>query len=167
MALPIAAATVIESAVAVAGRSPGTIVTLGARLRNMGHSVGNSASDVIDWVKNNPGQSAMVAATLASLGVQFSGVEGKYADAMKSAALGELSLEDTIRIFTAGEVSQTLNLDLKSNASNLAVAVEILDFARAHYGSVRRATEAHALHQAFFEMSREDVEAGFQFLRVN
>lgn len=167
MALPVAAATVVESAVALASRSPGTIVTLGSRLRGMGMQVGSSVNDVIQWVKDNPGQSTMVAATLATLGVQFSGVDGPIADAMKQAALGNLSLEDTIRVFGAADASQTLNLDLKANVSNLAVAVEILDYARRHYGSVTRAMEAHSLHQAFFEMNREDVEAGFQYLRTS
>lgn len=165
MALP-AAATVASTLTSVASRSPALVGVIGARLRNLGHSVGSTVDEMVSWVKSNPGNAAIAAATMASLGIQIMDVEGDVASALKQAALGELNLEDTIKVLQAGASSEQLLLGLRNKESDLKIAREVLGWARSHYGSVAAAKRAHALHQAFFEMSQDDIETGFDVLRV-
>jgi hypothetical protein len=155
---------------AAAAASPVTIGMMGARLRALGHTVGSSAGDVVAWAKTNPGMSSTIIATAASVGLSLFGQEDEIPDdireAMKQASLGNLTVEQALRVIGAGAVSQTLDLGLSRNADDMAVAADVLSHAKSVYGSVSRAIRAHSLHQAFFEMSREDVIAGFTHLRV-
>lgn len=165
MALPIAAAAIEQTVLAIGTRNPGVLAVLAARLRAAGHAVGNKAEEIIAWAKNSPGNATIVAATAASLGIQFTGAEGQEAEILQKLNVGNLSISDAMRLIGAGAASETLNLDLVGKASDLMVASEVLRFAKAHYGSIAEAKRAHDMHQAFFEMSRGDVEVGFQVLR--
>lgn len=139
-----------------------------ARVRALGITIGDKAEDLIAWAKLNPGNAAIAALTLGSLGLTvadlFVGEEGQKIATL--VANGSLGLADAAKIMKAGESSMSMNLNIAENAADVYTAREVLRFARAHYGSDRGAVRAHKLHQAFFEMPLDDVEVGFDTIKL-
>lgn len=139
-----------------------------ARIRALGVTIGDKADDLIAWAKLNPGNAATVALTLGSLGLSmadlFDGEEvRKIAERV---ADGGMSLADAAKILAAGASSTAMDLKIAENAADVYTARAVLRFAKAHYGSDRGAIRAHKLHQAFFEMPLEDVEVGFDTIKL-
>lgn len=148
-----------------------------ASAKSAGVVVGSSAKDVVAYIKNNPLQSATLMGLLAQAGAAVSDL---WSPSDKSApeqrnmvlSLDRLYLtsqgvddEGIEKIEKASDKSEELK-GLVSGISDLHTARAILAWARAHYGSVNAALRAHSLHQAFFEMSRDDVENGYEVLDV-
>lgn len=167
-ALSVAAGPLVARIAALSRSSSPIISTLSARLNAIGANVGAKADDIIAWVKANPANAGMAALTLGSLGVGivdlFSSEEEKKV--ARSAELGQLNLADLNRIDEAGRASQTLDLQIAETAIDVQTAIAILRFAKSFFGSERTAIDGHRLLQAFFEMPRDDVVAGFATLRV-
>lgn len=146
-------------------------------LTRTGAAVSGKVDDVIKYVKENPLNAALVVSTLASLGVTVSDLFS--ADDKKDGAVraGVAQLEimalqaagvptDGIeKIMGAAAKSEELK-GLAGNEVDLATLARILGWARGHYGSISAARNAHALNQAFFELSAEDVEIGFRRLNL-
>lgn len=170
MTVPLVMANVLPRLEAAAAASPATAGIVAARLRAMGHSVAEGSGALVNWAKNNPTMTNLLVTTAASVGlVLYDGddqLPQEQRDALMEAALGNLTVSQVLKVFESSRVSETMALSLASNLDNLAIAREVLSFARMHYGSMNSALRAHALHQAFFEMSREDVEAGSKYLSI-
>lgn len=159
----------LATRVAAIARSAGpTLTAAAARLRALGATVGSTADDVMAWVKTNPANASLLAMTLASLGVSMADVfetpEGQAAATRLQT--GKAALSDESRMLEAGRASEKLNLQIAESTRDAYLAIDILRFARNHYGSVQNAVDAHMRHQAFFEMPLDDVRAGFDTLKV-
>jgi len=167
-ALVVSAGALTARIAALARSAAPAFGTVLARLRTSAGFVGKSADDVIKYAKASPANASMVALTLASVGVSvadlFETDAGK--DAAARVAAGSALVADFAKIDAAGAVSEKLNLAIAENASDLKTASEVLGFAKRHYGSAASAIRAHRLHQAFFEMPRDDVIAGFDTLAL-
>lgn len=168
---PIVAGAVARVIPVVERTAPALFRALVARLQQVSKFAGNSVEAVLDWAKKDKVNASLIAVTMASLGMDiFSGGntsdEKNLSSAMQPFVNGERHFVDTAAILAAGATSESLKLDIASNQRNLDTATEILSWAKGHYGSAAQAKNAHALHQAFFEMSFADVEAGFNSLRV-
>lgn len=148
-----------------------------ASAQKAGYAVGNTAKEAVAYIKANPLNSAMVASLLAQAGASVSDLwspadkaeSGQRLlvaelDALFLAAMG-VDAKGIQRIHDSADKSQELK-GLISDVSDLHTARAILSWARSHYGSVSAAVRAHSLHQAFFEMSREDVQNGYEVLDV-
>lgn len=161
-------------------RRPGLLPTVIAKLRNGGAVLGDKVSDVISYVKKNPVSAAFTLATIASAGVAvqdlFDGVEiddpnvrglVKGLATTAATATPEQMAAANRRILAAGAASEFLK-DQKSEEEKVKelAEIEILRWARSHYGSVKAALDAHRLHQAFFELSYDDVVHDFSTKRV-
>lgn len=170
MGAPIVMAAVLPRLQAAAAASPSTVISLGARLRAAGQVVGEGVNGVIEWAKANPTMSSLLVSTASSLGLMLftdeDNLPEEQRDVLMKVAVGDLTAGQAMRIFESGSVSESLSVGLADKEDDLAIAAELLSFAKSHYGSVNRAIRAHALHQAFFEMSRADVEKGFKYLSV-
>lgn len=145
--------------------------------KRAGYAVGDSVKDLISYLKSNPVNGTAILALLAQAGASVADLfspaekanpderalantlEGHYLD-----SLG-LSVEQIGRINDAGKKSEELK-GLITNMGDLQMAREVLKWARSHYGTADLAIRAHQWHQAFFEMSREDVTNGFNILDV-
>lgn len=164
----VAASALATRLTAVARAAAPTMSALIARLRATGATVGDKVDDVIAFAKASPGNAAMVAVTLGTLGVQvadlFHSEEGK-ALATK-AQNGQIDLADYVRIDAAGAASTKLDLQIAETAVDAQTAIQILRYAKAHFGSAHAAMDGHRMMQAFFEMPRDDVVAGYATLRV-
>lgn len=150
-------------------RSAGpTLAAATSRIRSMGIAIGDKVDDIVVWAKANPMNASLIAMTLASLGVEMSDVfdnkDGK--DASKRLQTGASGLVDEAKILEAGRGSEKLNLQIAEVASDAYTAIEVLRFARGHYGSAKAAIRGHRLHQAFLEMPLDDVVVGYETLAV-
>lgn len=151
------------------GRSSAPLLgALVSRLRAMGHTVGSKIDDLISWAKQSPANAAVTALTLGSLGVTVADMfETEEGRALASKAeLGQLSLADYAKIDAAGAKSEELDLQIAENQIDAHTAIEILRFARGFFGSTQNAIHGHRMLQAFMEMPRNDVIAGYDTLRV-
>lgn len=152
----------------VASSAAPMIGAAAARLRATGAVIGDTADDVIAWARANPGNAVMAALTLGSLGVAvddlFETPEGK--DLANKVTSGAMGLGDVGKILSAGSASEKLNLQVAEVKMDLYTAREILRWAKSHYGSASAAVSAHKLGQAFFEMALDDVESGFELVRL-
>lgn len=165
---PVAIGALVTRVTSVARTAAPVLASATARLRSLGVTVGSTVDDLIAWAKANPVNASLLAMTLASLGVSMADVfvsqEGR--EATRKVQVGETSLASIARIMEAGGASEKLNLQIAENAADAFTAIEVLRFARSHYGSQREAIRGHMLHQAFFEMPLNDVEIGFETLRI-
>lgn len=165
----VAAGAGLASRIALIARNSAPMIGAAtARIRALGVTIGSSADDLIAWAKLNPGNAAVAALTLGSLGATVSDLfetkEGQ--DAATKVALGSVGLADMAKIINAGAASEKMPLSIAENAADVYTAQAILRYARSHYGSSAAAVRAHQLHQAFFEMSLDDVQVGFDTIRL-
>lgn len=142
-----------------------------------GYAIGNTAKEAVAYIKANPINATAILAMLASAGASVADLFGpgdKVDPAVRSltVSLEDLYLasqgvdtEGVKRIRDSADKSQELE-GLIPNFRDLNTARAILRWARSHYGSPSAAIRAHGLQQAFFEMSREDVENGFEILDI-
>jgi len=148
---------------------PALLASLLAKLRTAGAVVGNTAGSIVDWVKTNPTNAVLLASTMATMGYSlaelFEKDDGETADFARS--IEQLAAMHTVSdgmILSAGASSQTLALpamDMKAQA-NVDMSRHVLKFATGFFGGPANAKLAHKYMQAFFEMSRNDVDFGFQ-----
>lgn len=161
-------AALIPRITALSSRASPILASAATRLRAMGVQVGSKADDLVAWAKANPGNATMLAMSLGSVGVMISDLfdtpEGKsLAAKIETSSIG---LADVQKVLDAGASSEKLNLQVTEVAADAFTAIEILRWAKGQYGSSTSAIRAHKLHQAFFEMPLDDVEVGYQTLRV-
>lgn len=161
-------AALIPRISALATRAGPVLASAASRLRTMGVQVGSKADDLIAWAKASPGNATMLAMSLGSVGVMISDLfdtpEGKsLANKIEASMIG---LADVQKVLEAGASSERLNLRVAEVATDAFTAIEILRWAKGQYGSSTAAIRAHKLQQAFFEMPLDDVEVGYQTLRV-
>lgn len=165
---PVAIGALVTRVTSVARTAAPVLASATARLRSLGVAVGSKVDDLIAWAKASPANASLLAMTLASLGVSMADVfeseEGK--EAASKVEIGKTGLASIAKVLEAGSVSEKLNLQIAENAADAFTAIEVLRFARSHYGSQREAVRGHMLHQAFFEMPLNDVEIGFETLRI-
>jgi len=163
----------------LAKASPALLANLVNKLRASGAQVGSSASDIVAYVKSSPLNAALVFATLASLGASvadlFSAEDRKDPEVRSQVARLEqtTSVVDVVArsnahgtILKIAAESEKLTTGISAKEVDLAVAVEVLGFARRFFGSPSAAIKAHGMMQAFFEMPLQDVEAGYRQLRT-
>lgn len=172
---PVVVANVATKVGPWLGRNPGMLAPLVTRLRTAGVVVGEKVTELVAWAKANPGNSAMLVTTLATLGVKVSDWLSSDDEESKAliAKLDDIASANAAqraavakRLTSAAGASSVLDLDLGKDVDQ-AVAIQVLAFARNHYGSVAAAKAAFSLHQAFFEMSPDDIESGFNNLNLS
>lgn len=163
----------------VASSKPNLLGALVAKLRTGGAVVGDKVSDIISFVKSNPVNASLTLATLASLGIAASDLFGgeEMTPEMERFVAGLDSTASFVtpaqrdaaakRIMDAGSMSETMVTGLAEREVETLSAIEVLSWARGHFGSASAAMRAHRLMQAFVEMSYEDVRTGFATLRLN
>lgn len=148
-----------------------------ASAKGAGHAVGNTAKEAVAYIKANPLNATAVLSLLASAGASITDLWSPSDKAETDQRALVLDLDAIFltsqgvdatgvqRIHDSADKSQELK-GLMGNVSDLHTARAILAWARSHYGSQASAMRAHSLHQAFFEMSREDVQNGYEVLDV-
>lgn len=158
---------------------PGLIDTLIAKLRAGGAVVTSGVSGVVQYFKSSPTSAALTLATLASLGISVGDLFGSDEkdedlagllnglDDVSRAFSPEQTAKAAARILKIGQKSEELKLGLASNEVETLTAIDVLSWARAHYGSERSALRGHRMAQAFQEMPYEDVRTGFATLKLN
>lgn len=131
----------------------------------------STIDDIVRYVKANPLNSTVVFSSLASAGFAvsdlFSPADKQDVDARAAAtslAVKELEAVNQRLIDVAGNSEELAGISGKRE--DLVLLRRVLGFAKGHYGSSARAIEAWKNHQAFFELSLSDVEAGFELLDV-
>lgn len=156
----------------LAARDAALVPGLIAKLRVGGGFVGSKISDVVEYVKSSPVNAMMVLTTLASLGYSaselLSGLDKGPEVREFAAQLDETAMAAAGLIDKAGAESEKVDVvpDKKDDKTNAEAAIQILSWARSHYGTIEKAVEAHRMNQAFFEMSLDDVKHGFNIYRL-
>lgn len=164
----------------VAKQSPQIIDQAYTKIVSSGKSISPGISGLKSFFTSSPINAALVLSTLASLGVSVWDLFDD--DAKKDTLTGEFisTLDDIASTFNATQrrESEKMILDIGAESEKLKVgladrevetltAIDVLSWARSHYGSPVSAMRAHRLSQAFQEMAYEDVRTGFATLRLN
>lgn len=142
-----------------------------AAIRSSGGPALNSVQGVVDYVKASPANAVLVFSSIASLGIGISDLfspEDKTTADGRSIATSLAVMEaqaSNLVLLPASENSETLK-GISGNRTELKALQRTLAFAVGHYGSKSAAREAHVLHQAFFELSLDDLDAGFDVLDI-
>lgn len=165
----------------VAKQSPALIPQLTAKLRSSGAVLSDGITGVVNYFKSSPVAASLTLATLASFGVSvkelFDGIDTDTDPEVLGYVQG---LERTVDAFTdsqraaasalitsAGAASEKMNTGLAAKEVELLSAIEVLSWAKSHFGSQTSALRGHRLCQAFFEMPYDEVLTGFSTLRLN
>lgn len=152
-----------------------------AALRAKGVQIGETFDDVVKFFKSSKTNAVLTMGTIASMGYSITDlfspedvkdpeVRGLKTD-LDTVLLTSLSAEtghsyvNDPRVVQAVEQSEMLK-GISGSETDLAMLSNILSWARAHYGGQQGAIRAHAMNQAFMELSSNDVEAGFRTLRI-
>lgn len=158
---------------------PGLIDTLVAKLRAGGAVVSTGVSGVVNYFKSSPASAALTLATLASLGIAVNDLYNSEEvdeelqglltglDDVSRAFTPEQVAKSAARILKVGAKSEDLKFGLAEREVDTLSAIDILSWAKAHYGSEKQALRGHRMAQAFQEMSYEDVRTGFATLKLN
>lgn len=154
----------------LAARDASLLPRLYAKLRVGGSFVGDKISDIVQYVKASPVNAMMVLTTLASLGYSAAELISGLSPEVREFAsqLDETAMTAAGLIDKVGAESEKIDVvpDKKDDKVNAEAAIQILSWARSHYGTMERAVEAHRMNQAFFEMSLNDVKHGFEIYRL-
>jgi len=163
----------------VAKASPAIVANVSNKLRTAGATVGSSVSEIIDYARANPANAALVFGALASFGMSVSELfdskdktDPDIQSAVDDLRLREGSVEESMRnaarfeILKIAAMSESFKPNLSNTELMLATSAEILRWAQGFFGGQQSAMRAHSVMQAFFEMSSEDVEAGFRRLKL-
>lgn len=158
--------------------SPNFLASLTSKLTAAGATVESGVSGIVKYFKSSPAAASLTLASIASVGVDvkdlFFGEDldddsQRFVDQLRLVANGGTARERAEAmglVMAAGKESESADFGLKGGKTKRLAAIEVLSWAKAHYGSVASAARAHALHQAFFEMPFEDVNDGYQTLNV-
>lgn len=132
----------------------------------------SSVDDIMVYARQSPANAALVFTNLAMAGFAvsdlFTGSDKQDRDVralVADLAMAELGQVNT-RIEATAAASESL-AGIVGDRKDLAALAEILRFAVGHYGSHAAAINAHSRHQAFFELSKNDVEAGLRLLNLS
>lgn len=173
MALPVIIAPIVSAVVIGA--------TTGARaapyLSRMSAAAGGgaafrTATDILRWIGVRPGRAAVAITTAASIGypvythISESATEDSQFGEMLRTAI-DIARQNTARMLEIASQSEKLDLAISENESDLNLAIEILSWARQHFGSADSAIRAHKRIQAFLEMPHDDVVVGYSALRIS
>lgn len=155
----------------IATRDPAVTGKLVTLLRKGSSFAGSKVSDIVAFVKTSPVNAMLAFTSLATLGYSIAELfKDDPTPEVKEFAnsLDQTAMEAAGLIAKAGAVSETLNVVDESQKAKVdaTVAAQVLTWARTHYGSIQRAVEAHAMHQAFFEMSKADVDEAVRLGRL-
>lgn len=149
--------------------------SLVSKLRAAGVMVGDKIDDIVRAAKASPGQALVVIGTIASLGFSvsefFGSEESEVVGRLNSITNGRTPAERAAafdRLFAIAEksVDTTLRID-DQDAQRHEALIQVLRWARGHYGSVEAAIRAHTMNQAFFEIDGETVARGYAQLKVS
>lgn len=152
-------------------KKPALLTSLIRALQVGGKFVGTKLSDVLVWVKLNPGNAVMLASTLASLGYSVASLFGDSKDPevieFKN-GLSEVAQRAAQRIDAIGASSETETHGSASTERAIQdeVAIEALSWARGFCGSIPAAIEFHRMLQAFIEMPLTEVRRGFAVYKL-
>jgi len=151
--------------------NPGLLSNLVGRLRVGGAAVSDSVSSVVSWVKTNPGNSVLLASTLATLGYSVADLFGKSNDSETSQFLSGLiavAQKANEQIDSIGAKSEDAKFDSTTEKRQVQdeISIEVLSWARGFFGGVSNAVEAHRLFQAFVEMPLAEVQHGFSVYKL-
>lgn len=140
-------------------------------VRGAGATGVNTVQDIARYASSSSANAIVVFSSLASAGFAvsdlFSPADKQDSEVRASAAsfaVKELEMSNQRLIEIAGE-SEKLK-GISGDRKDLVLLQRVLRFAKGHYGSAGAAIEAWKSHQAFFELSLEDVETGFNLLDV-
>lgn len=129
-----------------------------------------NVDDLVRYMKDNPLASASILWMLADVGMAVSDMFGpeekqdmEVRQFATELAMRELKAVNAV-ISGGAEASQALAGLAGENQQNVKALINICDWARAHYGSIAAAKDAFIKHQAFFELSKEDVDFGMDLL---
>lgn len=168
----VAAARAVKKMAEQAGAAFATVTR---RLQRVGFK-GGSISELLAWAKEDPTRFWSIFLAFASIGLDVErflseeGEDGKsVVEALGKGRTAELSrardyLPDG-RIAEAADASAALDLPISEKQLDLHLAAELVRWARRHYGSDADALQAHAMHQAFFEMPHDDVATALRLLK--
>lgn len=169
--------------------NPGFIDKLIARLRASGAKVGEGLQGIVSWVSNNKVNTILLSSTLASMGYGiaelFEGSNDPEVDEFVKAAQS-LDVQGSARVIDVSDAASSLSPDVQSiiaqvvQASELSVLaidsdrrvkdellVQVLSWAKNHYGSINEAKRGHAMSQVFAELPASTVEHGFRTLKLS
>jgi hypothetical protein len=162
--------------------SPGLVAKLADTLRAGGAKVGSTIGEIVTWVKQNPGNAALLTMTASTIPELANSIKELFdADApdhdelvaavdrvRKQSELSREQLDKAVKsLVSASSASEKLNLNIAENIVDQKIAIAVLGWAIGFYGSVDAAERAHKLHQAYFEMPFNDVHAGFAVYDLN
>lgn len=145
-------------------RNPAQLNAFIQRLRPAGYAGPAEKGGVLAWLKENAGNAAAVIASAASFGIMLDekDSEGVDADVVRRTALGDLSVSAAALLLSAGDTDLSLTVfDGDDNLDKLQVAKEVVVWAEAYFGGRERALRVHAMMQAFFGYSMDDMERAF------
>lgn len=158
--------------------NPRMLDTVGNKLRAGGAAVGSKLSDIVGFFKSSPVNAALTLATVASVGVGvselFDGVEAdadwtglldglENVAAYASPAQREAAAK---KIMAAGALSESFGAVSEQEEIERASSIEVLRWAKGHFGGNNSVLTAHRLLQAFLEMPYERVRTDLATLRI-
>lgn len=158
-----------------ASKNSAFLPSLVSKLRAAGVMVGDKVDDIVRAAKASPGQALVVIGTIASLGFSVAELFGvgdeEVVDRLSKITNGRTPAERAAafdRLFAIAEksVDKTLRIDDEDVQRHEAL-IQVLRWARGHYGSVESAVRAHTMNQAFFEIDGETVARGYAQLKVS
>lgn len=159
----------------VATKNAAFLPSLVSKLRAAGVMVGDKIDDIVRAAKASPGQALVVLGTIASLGFSvsefFDSSDDDVVTRLNKVTNGRSPAERAAafdRLFAIAEksVDKTLRID-DEDAQRHEALIQVLRWARGHYGSAEAAIRAHTMNQAFFEIDGETVVRGFAQLKVS
>lgn len=129
-----------------------------------------SIDDLVKFCRENWLQVSLVLVTMAEVGMSVGDLFSSEDKADKEVRATAVKLDSIVLgveslIGNAAARSETLSLGIAGREVEMATMGEICRWAKAHFGSVNAALEAHQKMQAFQEVAFADLEAGFRYLK--
>lgn len=155
----------------IAGKDAAFLPALVTRLRAGGQFAGSKISDIVTWAKNSPSNAVLLATTVASLGYSMAELFMKESSDPEVAKFADdltaLAQKAAAKVDMAGATSQSLDVIRSGDDRvNDETAIDVLSWAKSHFGGIGQAVSAHRHMQAFFEMPLEDVRHGFNIYKL-
>lgn len=150
---------------AIAKESPKTLGTIATRLQALGAKVEPTVESLVNYVKNNKMNAAMLLGTVASLGMNVVDVVPDLDEESKKKLTKVSEGTDAltsyaIAIGAASRSEALASLDLTSEQrANQNFVGDVLNWAVGEYGRDGVIT-AHLMAQSFFELSHDQVVKG-------
>lgn len=155
----------------VAKASPGHWAKLIEALKTKGVMATSTIADLVNYVRQNPANAALVFATIASVGIPiadlFSSEDKADAEVRRTAiALDQTTLNSmNSKLAANAAASENMKLGVADREMDIRTLQAICSWSKSHFGSAAAALEAHQKMQAFVEIPYADLEVGFRLLK--